>query len=78
MAVTIATIIENVCLSRRRKAEFVIYRNLVQTPEILVLLLALKPDQSHVCPVCPESIQHHNLISKVRSYQTMCQNRPYE
>jgi hypothetical protein len=72
MAVTIVAVIENVYLSRHRKTEHVTYRNNVHTPESSALLVALKPGRSPVCPVYPESIQHHNLTSKVRSYQTVC------
>jgi hypothetical protein len=65
------------CMSRRRKDDLVTYRNHFQTPESFALLEALKPDKSPVCPVCPESVQHRNLTSKVCTYQTVCQNRLY-
>jgi hypothetical protein len=66
MAVTIAEIIENVCLSRRQKAEHVTYKNRVQTLASYALPVAQKPDQA---PSCPESVQHCNPTSKVSNDQ---------
>jgi hypothetical protein len=44
MAVTVAAVIKNVCLSRRWKAELVIFRFCIQTPASLTHLVAEKPD----------------------------------
>jgi hypothetical protein len=50
MAVPVAAVIKNVCLSRHWKAEHV---TRVQTAACVTLLVAQKPDQEPVCPVCP-------------------------
>jgi hypothetical protein len=78
MAITVVAVIENMCLSRRQKAEHVTYRTHAQTSASFMLLVAQKPDQAPICPVCQESDQHYNLTSKIRTDQTVCQNRPYE
>jgi hypothetical protein len=61
MVITIAAVIENVSLSRRRKAEHVTFRTCIQTPASFALHVAQKPDEAPICPVCPESDQHCNL-----------------
>jgi hypothetical protein len=48
MAVTIATVIKNVCLSRHWKAELVIFRTSIQTPASFTHHVAQKPDQTPV------------------------------
>jgi hypothetical protein len=48
--ITIAAVIKNVCLSRRWKAEFIIYRTGIQTPASFTHLVAQKPDQALVYP----------------------------
>jgi hypothetical protein len=55
MAVTVAAVIKNMCLRRRRKDEFVTFRTCIQTPACFTHLVAQKPDQAPVYPVCPES-----------------------
>jgi hypothetical protein len=50
MAVTVAAVIKNMCLSRCRKAEDVTYRICIQTPTIFALLVIQKADQASVCP----------------------------
>jgi hypothetical protein len=71
-ALTIAAVAENMCMSRCRKADHVGFKTLVQTPAIIVLLLALKPNQLPVRLVCLEPDQHRNLTSKVHIDQTVC------
>jgi hypothetical protein len=85
IAITIVVVTENVCMSRRWKAELVAYRIRKQAYRIrkqpslrIMYLTSLKPDHSPVCPVCPESVQHLILTSKSYSYQTVHQNRPYD
>jgi hypothetical protein len=58
MALTVAAVIENVCLSRHRRAEFVTLRICMQTPACFAHLVAQKPDQAPVYPVCPEPDRH--------------------
>jgi hypothetical protein len=53
MAVTIAAVIENACLSRHQKAEFVTSRSSIQTLASFTHLAAQKPDQAPVDPVYP-------------------------
>jgi hypothetical protein len=75
MALTVAAVLENMCSSRCQKDENVTYRSHIQTLASFALLMAQKPDQAPVCPVCPEPDQHYNLNSKIRNDQTVCQNR---
>jgi hypothetical protein len=77
-AVTAVVVAENVRMSRRWKAELVVYGICKQPSPRFVHLLPLKPDCSLVCLVCPESFQHLILTSKSHSYQTMHWNKPYE
>jgi hypothetical protein len=69
MALTVAAVAKNVCMSRRWKADHVGFRTHVQTLACFVPLVALKADWSPVCPVCPEYDQHCYLNSKVCSDQ---------
>jgi hypothetical protein len=46
MAVTIATAIKNMGLSRRQKADLVIFKSCIQTLASLTHFVALKPDQA--------------------------------
>jgi hypothetical protein len=62
----------------RQKDEHVTFRTCIQTPASFALLLAQKPHQAPVCPVCPESVELYNLTSKIHNDQTMCQNWPYK
>jgi hypothetical protein len=78
MAVTAAAVTENVHMSRRWKDELVGYGICIQPTLRVMYLLPLKPVHLLVCPVCPESLQHHILTSKSSNYQTMHQNRLYE
>jgi hypothetical protein len=78
MAVTAAVVTENVRMSRRWKAESLVYGICKQRSPCFAHLLPLKPDYPPVCPVCPESFQHLILTSKSRSYQTVHQKRLYE
>jgi hypothetical protein len=48
MAVTIATVIKNMCLSRRQKADLESSRIGIQILASLTHLLVQKPDQMHV------------------------------
>jgi hypothetical protein len=77
-AVTAAVVTENVCGSRRWKAESVAYGICKQLSSSFVHLRLLKPDRSPVCTVCPESFQHLVLTSKSHSYQTVHRNTLYE
>jgi hypothetical protein len=76
--VTAAVVTENVCVSRRWKAESVAYGIGKQLSSSFVHLRLLKLDRSPVCTVCPESFQHLVLNSKSHSYQTAHRNRPHE
>jgi hypothetical protein len=55
MAVTVATVAENVGMSRHWKAELVAYGNHKQTSPCLTHLMPLKPDSS-VCPFYQDSV----------------------
>jgi hypothetical protein len=46
MAVAIATVIKNVCLSRHRKADLISVRNCIRTLASLTHLTASKPDRT--------------------------------
>jgi hypothetical protein len=48
MAVTVAPVMKNVCLSRRQKAELVTSKMGVQTPTSFTHLLTQKSDQAPV------------------------------
>jgi hypothetical protein len=71
MAVTSDVVTENVCVSRRWKAESVAYEICKHLLSSFMHLQPLKPDRSPLCTVCPESFQHLILISKSHSYQTV-------
>jgi hypothetical protein len=76
--VTAAVVTKNMHMSRRWKAELMIYGICKQTLPWSAHLPPLKPDCSPVYPICPESFQHLILTSKSRTYQTVHQNRPYD
>jgi hypothetical protein len=57
MAITVAVGVENVCLSRRSKAEQVVFRSGIQTSASFIHSVAQKSDQAPVY----QSVQ--NLIS---------------
>jgi hypothetical protein len=76
--VTAIVVTKNVRVSRRWKAESVIYGICKQPSPKFVHLRPLKPDRSPVYTVCPENFQHLVLTSKSHSYQTVHQNRPNE
>jgi hypothetical protein len=46
MAVIIATVIRNVCLSRRQKADLILFRSCIQTLASLTHHLAQKPNRT--------------------------------
>jgi hypothetical protein len=46
MAITVATVIGNVCLSRRRKADSISFRSCIRTLASLTRLMTQKPDQT--------------------------------
>jgi hypothetical protein len=58
-------------LSMRQKAKHVTFRICIQTLESFTLLVAQKPDQAPICPVCPESDRHCNPMSKICTKQTV-------
>jgi hypothetical protein len=78
MAITVAVGVRNVCVSRRWKDEKAIFRSCIRTPVCFTHLMAQKPDQAPIYQVCQEPDQFLNLISKIRSEQTVCWNRLYE
>jgi hypothetical protein len=77
MAVTVAVVIENMCSSRRQKAEHVTFKTCIQTPASIALLWP-KNLIKHLYAQSVQSDQHYNLTSKIRTDQTICQNRLYE
>jgi hypothetical protein len=78
MAVTVAAITKNLCMSRHSKDGLVAYRIRKQPLPCITHLMPLKPDQSSVCLVCLDSVQHLVLTSKSHSYQSVHRNRLYE
>jgi hypothetical protein len=46
MAITVATVIENVCLSRHQKADLISFRSCIRTLASLTHFVALKPDRT--------------------------------
>jgi hypothetical protein len=58
MVINMAVGIGNVCKSKRWKAEQVIFRSCIQTPISFSHLVAQKPDQTPVYPVCLEPDQY--------------------
>jgi hypothetical protein len=77
-AVTAAVVTEIVRVSRRWKAESVVYGICKQLSSSFVHHRLFKPDRSSVCIVRPEIFQHLILTSKFHSYQIMHRNRPHE
>jgi hypothetical protein len=57
MDVTVATVIKNVCLSMRQKADLVSFRSCIQTLTSLTHLVAENPVRASVYLGCPESVQ---------------------
>jgi hypothetical protein len=53
MAGTGAAVTKNMCMSRPLKSELVAYGIRLQPLPRFMHLMPLKPDRSHVCPVCP-------------------------
>jgi hypothetical protein len=72
------TVTENMCMSKHWKVGLVAYGIHLQPMPRFTHILLLKPDRSHVGPVCPESIQYLVLTSKPRSYQTVHPNGLYK
>jgi hypothetical protein len=62
MAITMDVGVRNVCLSRCRKIEQVIFRLCIQALGRFIQLVAQKSDQTPVLLVCPESVLQRNLI----------------
>jgi hypothetical protein len=58
MAVTVAKIFNNVCLSWHRKTEHVTFRSFIQAPARPTLFVAQKYDQAPIYLVCPERDEH--------------------
>jgi hypothetical protein len=71
MVVTIATVIENVCLNWRRKADLVIFRSSIQTLASLTHFVAQKPDQT------PAVQSVHNLSRTEAGHQNAVAAKPY-
>jgi hypothetical protein len=78
MAITVAVVTKNMCISRCWKAELVAYGSRKQPSSRIMLSVPLKPDHSSVCPVRLDGVQHLVLTPKSLSYQTVYWNRPYE
>jgi hypothetical protein len=72
MAITVAEVAKNVCMSRHWKSNHVGFRTRGQTPASFTLLVAQRPDRPPVCPVYPEFDQHRNLTLRVCNDQTLC------
>jgi hypothetical protein len=70
MAVTIAVVIKNVCLSRCRKAELAIFRTDIQTSANFTHLVAQKPDQEPFT----QSVQ--NLLEEEPDFKMPLQPNP--
>jgi hypothetical protein len=60
MAITVATIIKNVCLSRHRKADLISFRSCIQTLACLTHFVALKLDQT-------PTVQSVHNVSRTKS-----------
>jgi hypothetical protein len=71
VAVTVATVIRNMCLSKRRKADLESPRICIQTLASLTHLVAQKPDQT----LAVQSI--HNLSRTETEIQSIVATKPY-
>jgi hypothetical protein len=71
MAVTIATVIKNVCVSRRRKADLESSRISIQTLVSLTHLMVQKPDQT------PAVQSVHNLSRTETEFQSTVTTKRY-
>jgi hypothetical protein len=71
MARTVVTVIENVCLSRRWKADIVFFRSCIQTLASLTHLVAQKPDQT------PAVQSVHSLSRTKTRLQHAVATKPY-
>jgi hypothetical protein len=71
MAITVATVIENMCLSSRRKADVVIFGSCIPTLASLTHFVAQKPDQT------PAVQSVHNLSRIEAGFQNTVAAKPY-
>jgi hypothetical protein len=71
MAVTVATVIRNVCLCRRQKADLESFKICIQTLVSLTHLVAQKPDQT------PAVQSVHNLSRTETEIQSTVVTKPY-
>jgi hypothetical protein len=71
MVVTIATVIKNVRLSRRQKADLVSFRRCIHTLGRLTHFVALKPDQT------PSVQSIHNLSRTKAGFQNVVTTKTY-
>jgi hypothetical protein len=71
MAVTIAAVIRNVCLSRRQKADLESFRSGIHTLATLTHLVVLKPDRT------PAVQSVHNLSRAEAGIQNTVATKPY-
>jgi hypothetical protein len=71
MAITIATVIRNVCLSRRRKADSISFRSYIRTLASLTHRMAQKPDRTTAI----QSV--HNMSKTKAGIQHAVTTEPY-
>jgi hypothetical protein len=71
MAVTVATVIKNVCFSRRRKAELESFRSCIQTLACITHLVAQTPEQT------PRVQSVHNLARTEAGPQNTVATKQY-
>jgi hypothetical protein len=71
MAITVATVIENMCLSSRWKADVVIFGSCILTLASLTHFVAPKPDQT------PAVQSVHNLSRIEAGFQNTVAAKPY-
>jgi hypothetical protein len=71
MAVTVAMVIENVCLSRHRKADLISFRSCIQTLASLTHFVALKPDR------IPAVQSVHNVSRAEAGIQNAVPTKPH-
>jgi hypothetical protein len=71
MAVTVATVIENVCMSRCRKADLISFRSCIRTLPSLTHFVAQKPDRT------PTVQSLHNLSRTETGVQHTVATKPY-
>jgi hypothetical protein len=71
MVITVATVIGNVCLSRRQKADSISFRRCIQTLASFTHLVAQKPDRT-------TEIQSVHRVSKTKAgHQNAVTTEPY-